>query len=360
MLDPNTLVKTNDTLKTALKRIDKNSCKLVLVVDDELHLQGTLSDGDIRRLILGGVSINEEIGERFQSHPITTKCGKPNIKLCRSLFLKLHITTIPQVDRNNVVKGIITWDDVFENSEDTEPFEPKIDIPVIIMAGGKGTRLAPFTNVLPKPLIPIGDKTILELIIDSFRKYGIKDYWLTINYRGEMIQAYFNSIDKDYNVEYIKESQFLGTAGALKLLQSQAAPTFFVSNCDILVKANYAEVLAFHRSSQAALTLVSSMQHQVLPYGVVHFREGGIVTGITEKPEQTFPINTGVYILERRCLDLIPADKVFHMTDLIEALLKKKEKVVTFPVNSGDYTDIGQWEEYSSAVAMLGAGSPAK
>lgn len=355
MLDPNCLVKPEENIKTALKKIDKNQCKLVFVVDDKNILLGSLSDGDIRRLILGGVGINEAIGERYHAHPVTVREGKINHKVCKSLFLRLHITMIPVVNRGNVVTGFIKWEDVFDKAEESEELtaETAVTIPVVVMAGGKGTRMAPFTNVLPKPLIPIGDKTILELIIESFHKYGIQDFLLTINYRGEMIQAYFNSIEKDYNIQYLKETKFLGTAGALRLLGDQAAPTFFVSNCDILVKANYAEVLAFHRSSGASLTMVSSIQHQILPYGVVQFREGGVVTGMIEKPENSYSINTGVYILERKCLDLIPADKEFHMTHLIEALLRNKQKVVTYPVSSGDYVDIGQWEEYTNAVTML-------
>lgn len=354
MLDPTLLVRPEETIKTALKRIDSNQCKLVFVVDEKNHLQGSLSDGDIRRLILGGVNITEPIGERYHGHPVTVREGKVNEKVCRSLFLRLHITMIPIVNRNQIVTGFVKWEDVFEKQTEAEEItSTAIDVPVVIMAGGKGSRLAPFTNVLPKPLIPIGDKTILELIIDSFHKYGVRDFVLTINYRGEMIQAYFNSIEKDYNIQYLKETTFLGTAGALRLLGDQAAPTFFVSNCDILVKADYAEVLAFHRSSGAALTLVSSLQHQVLPYGVVQFREGGVVTGMVEKPETSYPINTGVYILEKRCLDLIPTDREFHMTHLIDALLKNKQRVVTYPVSSGDYVDIGQWEEYTNAVSML-------
>ena len=214
--------------------------------------------------------------------------------------------------------------------------------------------MAPFTNVLPKPLIPIGDKTILELIIDEFQVFGIDNFFFTINYRGEMIKAYFDCIEKAYNVNYLKEVAFLGTAGSLKLLPPDFSNTFIVSNCDIIVKADYSDVLEFHRNSGALLTVLSSIQHYKIPYGVIQFEPGGGVTGFEEKPEYSFCINTGVYILDIECLKYIPEGEVFHMTHLMELIMKNGGKVATYPVNENDYIDIGQWEEYRRVISQMG------
>jgi NDP-sugar pyrophosphorylase family protein len=248
----------------------------------------------------------------------------------------------------------LTWEDFFYgNGDGVKKAKPELEIPVVIMAGGKGNRLAPFTHVLPKPLIPVGEKTILELIIDEFRKFGITRYYFTLNFRGEMIRAYFDGVEKEYTVSYVWEEDFYGTAGSLKLLEEKISPTFIVSNCDIILKAEYEKVLSFHRETEADLTVLSSIQHHKIPYGVIEFSNGGKVTGIREKPEYTFPINTGVYVVNKECLEYIPEKKVFNMTDLIEVLIADGRKVFTYPVNEKDYTDIGQWEEYRKTLDLI-------
>jgi NDP-sugar pyrophosphorylase family protein len=210
------------------------------------------------------------------------------------------------------------------------------------MAGGKGTRMAPFTNVLPKPLIPIGDKTILEHIMEEFSKNGISYFYFTLNYRGQMIRSYFDGSEHTYNIKYIWEKEFLGTAGSLKLLGQDSPEQFFVSNCDIIVKADYYDIWSFHNQSGSWLTIISAVQHNTIPYGVIHFEEGGKVKRIEEKPEYSYTINTGVYLLDRRCLEYIPENEVFHMNP-----------VYTYPINEGEYIDIGQWEEYRNAMDRL-------
>jgi dTDP-glucose pyrophosphorylase len=343
------------TLKDALKRIDQATTGTLVVLDDNGHLIGTLSDGDARRAILNGASLDKDIFEVFNRTPYSLQTEHLTKEGARHLFLDKRLKLIPIVDREGTLHDVLTWDGFFAN-EEVPPIphtHASIGVPVVIMAGGKGTRLAPFTNVLPKPLIPIGERTILELIIDEFVKYGVDQFHLTINYRGEMIRAYIEGLDRTYKVGYAWEKEFCGTAGSLTLVRDQIDSDFIVSNCDIIVKANYADVLRFHRESEAALTMVSAIQHHKIPYGVIDFQPGGVVSSIREKPEYTVNINTGVYVLSRACLDLIPEGEFFHMTDLIDTLLKAGEKVVTYPVNENDYIDIGQWDEYHDALDRL-------
>ena len=248
------------------------------------------------------------------------------------------------------VVDYITWDRAF--SADTFIVKQKGDLslPVVIMAGGKGTRLEPVTTIIPKPLIPVGSKTIVEHIIDRFSEHNIDTFYFTLNYLGEMIRAYIESVDENNNFHYIFEEEFLGTAGSLKLGKDILPPTFIVSNCDTIVEADFSEIVSFHEQNKAMLTIVSAFFHNKIPYGVIEFNEDGVVNRIHEKPESTVVINTGSYIVNTECLDYIPDGQLFHMTDLIERLMADGKKVCTYPVNENEYIDIGQWDEYRKAV----------
>lgn len=351
--DSELLVGPTLLLREALKRIDKTGEGILFVVDDGYRLLGTLTDGDIRRGILSGCQISDRIAKIYNPKPFAFYENRYSEENVKKVIREMRYEAVPVLSDDGIVIAFEKWNDLIDHDE-PQVSRNKVDVPVVIMAGGKGTRMAPFTNVLPKPLIPIGEKTILELIIDRFTEYGIMNYFFTLNYRAEMIQAYFDSIDRDYNVSYIREQEFLGTAGSLALLPKDISSTFIVSNCDILVKADFSDVVAFHRKSGAMLTVISSIQHYEIPYGVIHFTNGGMVTSLEEKPEYSFCINTGVYVLESRCLQYLPAGEVFHMTMLMEALIADGQTVATYPVNEHEYLDIGQWEAYRETVNALG------
>lgn len=338
------------TLKETFKKLDDSAAKVLLVVDSEQILLGTITDGDVRRHLLKGGSLEDKIGNVY--NPNSVKVDSQDIELIRETLIKHKIDMLPVVNSENRVITSYNWEDVFSERKEAISNKEKLDIPVVIMAGGKGTRMQPFTTVLPKPLIPIGEKTILELLIDNFVEYGINKFYFTLNYRGEMIKAYFNSVKHDYSIEYVWEKDFNGTAGSLSLIDGIDGP-FIVSNCDIIVRANYSDIYKFHRESGSILTVVSSIQHHTIPYGVIEYSGGGIVEGIIEKPEYSFPINTGIYFLEKEAIDFIPKNEFFHMTHLIQSLIENGKKVVTYFVNEKDYIDIGQWEEYKKAVEML-------
>lgn len=338
------------TIRESMKILNTVATKILFVVNTNKIFIGTLTDGDIRRFILANGSIDSTVDNACNKNAYKIYIDYEKEVVLQGMS-DLDIIYAPIIDYNNVLVDIFVFSNYY--GKVIKKIPKQINIPVVIMAGGKGTRMAPFTNVLPKPLIPIGEKTILELIMDEFLLYGITTYYFTINYKGEMIKAYFECIDKKYNITYLKETDFWGTAGSLTLLPENFNSTFIVSNCDIIVKADFADVLDFHRKSGAILTIISSLQHHTIPYGVVEFSMGGKVTELKEKPEYTYSINTGVYILEPECLKYIPKNKFFHMTHLIEAIMKDNKTVSTYPVNESEYIDIGQWDEYRSAVNQL-------
>lgn len=342
-----------ESVKDALKKLDKSSKKVLLVVDNENKLLGTVTDGDIRRFMLRGGSLENDIKEIYNKTPMYLKKRGFSIDKAKDMLIKNKIELIPILDSENKVVDFITWSQAFSDSKSSVINTSQVKVPVVIMAGGKSTRLEPFSKILPKPLIPIGDKPIVEIIIDEFKKHGINKYYLILNYKGEMVELYFNSIEKDYELKYIRETDFWGTAGGLKLLEDVIDDVFMVSNCDVIVKANFEEVVNFHKEQKAFLTILSSFRHYKIPYGVVKFKEGGEVIDIFEKPEYTFTINTGVYVMNKKCLQFISEKTYFDMTDLVRQLIKNDKKIVTYLVNENDHIDIGQWEEYKMALEKL-------
>jgi len=346
---PGMAINESTSVRNAMKQMDVTAKGILFVVDKDYKLSGTLTDGDIRRGLLDGARMTDAISVIYNHSPYYLEEKNYSAASALKVLKVQKYKAIPLIDMDRVLVG-------YEEDNGLPTLNPQlkqINIPVVIMAGGKGTRMAPFTNVLPKPLIPIGDKTILELIIDEFLPYGVQDFYFTLNYRGEMVRAYFDSIEKKYRVNYLKENDYFGTAGSLGLLEAGFADTFIVSNCDIIVKADFSDVLDFHKRAKADLTVLSSIQHHQVPYGVITFENGGKVSVIEEKPEFSYCVNTGVYVLESSCLAYIPKGEMFHMTHLMDALMKDGKLVMTYPVNENDYIDIGQWDDYRKAVRLM-------
>jgi NDP-sugar pyrophosphorylase family protein len=218
------------------------------------------------------------------------------------------------------------------------------------MAGGEGARLLPFTNILPKSLIPIDGKPVIELIIDRFKQCGCSEFYLSVNYKANILQAYFSNYKEKYKIKYIQEDKPLGTIGSLYMLKNKIKAPFFVSNCDILIEADYYDIFRFHKDNKNKLTLVVSLKHYTIPYGICNIKKSGILKGIKEKPEYDFLVNTGLYLMEPEVLGDIPKKKFYNTTDLIGDYIKGKEKIGVYPVSEKSWLDMGQWEELQSSI----------
>jgi len=313
--------------------------------------RSVLSIGDIQRAIIKGDSMDKPVERILRP---TTKVAKATQERSEvEEYVKEHKNEfMPIVDEDNNLVDVVFWDELFKTEvhHRTEDF----DLPVIIMAGGQGTRLRPLTNVLPKPLIPIGEQTMMEDIMDRFVECGCHDFYISVNYKADTIRRYMDSVCKpQYNISFFQEDKPLGTAGSLHLLRDQINSTFFVSNCDIIIDEDYGEILHYHRENHNEITVVAAIKNIAIPYGTLETREEGLLADIKEKPEYTFKINTGMYILEPHLLDEIPKEEFYHITFLIEKLAKEGRRVGVYPINEGSWTDIGNWDEYLKYIKTL-------
>ena len=342
------LTKGDVSIKEGWKQLEENGYKTLFVVDACSVLIGSVTDGDIRRWILADRSIQEPLSKVMHANPIAV-LETDGEESAKEQMLAHRVECIPVVDVHQRVKKVLIWDAVFKKKP-IQPANTSMDVPVVIMAGGRGVRLDPFTRILPKPLIPIGEKPILEVIIDKFSLFGVKNFFISLNYRANMIKAYFEDIPHEYEINYFEESMPSGTAGSLHMLRGKIDQTFIVSNCDVIVDANYSDILKFHQNNKCKITLVCSMRHFPIPYGVVEIENGGMLKEIREKPEFDFLINTGLYVMEPELLNTIPNDRVFHITHLIDRLKKENERIGVYPVSSKSWMDVGEMKEYKETL----------
>lgn len=341
------LIPPDVSIKEAWKQLNENGYKVLFVTDTEGVLQGSVTDGDVRRWILANQPITTHVSKIMRTEPISV-LETEGTEAIKQIMLTHRIECVPVLDRSGRPQRLVFWDALFGGKE--APPMGKLDVPVVIMAGGRGVRLDPFTKILPKPLIPIGEKPILEIIMEKFRAYEVKTFYISLNYRSNMIKAYFQDVLHDYNIHYIEEETPSGTAGSLHQLNGRLDSTFIVSNCDIIVDANYADIVTFHREHKNKITLVSSMRHFPIPYGVVEIENGGSLKEIREKPEFDFLVNTGLYVLEPELLGRIPKDRIYHITHLIEHLRKENERVGVYPIASQSWIDVGELKEYQETL----------
>ena len=270
----------------------------------------------------------------------------------RNHMLNGNLGCVPVVNSSREIVRLLFWKEMFQGGVAIKP-KRRLNLPVVIMAGGQGTRLAPFTSVLPKPLIPVGDRTVIEVIIDQFLPYGLDRFHLSVNYKSKILKSFFEELAPSYSVAYLEEKEPRGTAGSLRELYSPTPDHLIVTNCDIVIQADYADLVSFHADNNYDLTLVASLKDYHIPYGVCELEKGGSLGRITEKPQYSFLVNTGMYVVRRDRLDLIPENARCDMTDFIARIKEAGGRIGVFPIGENAWVDTGEWTEYRKALENL-------
>lgn len=329
------------SIAETMERIDSNAGRILFIVDEQEKLIGSVSDGDIRRWILKTGSLTHSVDHAMMKEP--KFLFSKEREQAKALMKREQITALPLLDTNKRIVDIVILTEI----EEKRDFE-KADlsgVPLVIMAGGRGTRLYPYTKILPKPLIPIGDTPIIERIIDSFIEYGIRKLYMTVNYKKGMIKSYFSDMSPQYEICYVEEDRPLGTAGSLKLIKDKFELPVFVTNCDSLIRTNYGDLYEYHRKSGNQITIVAALKNIVIPYGVMKPGENGELIGMDEKPKNSYFINTGMYVINPDIIEKIPDKVMFHMPHLVEAVMRDGKSVGMYPISEDSFLDMGEFSE---------------
>lgn len=344
------IINKSVSILEAIKQLDKTAKKILFVVDDNGVYIGSLSDGDIRRYILKRGSLDGCVLDAVNRNSFYVKTGYDRKKVL-DYMKKKDIKFVPVVNDEGIIVEFLINEEISVDIK-TAPLK-KIDIPVVIMAGGFGTRLDPFTRVLPKPLIPIGDKTVLEIIIEKFLDYGIEEIWLSVNYKAYIIKSYLSEINLPCKINYIQEDKPLGTIGSLYLIKGKIkSDKFILINCDTIIDVDYFDLLEFHISMRHDITMISSAVKYTVPYGVCKIKDG-LLEDIEEKPSFNFLVNTGMYLINAELLSLIPKNQPYNATDFVKEAINRGFKVGIYPISEDAWIDIGQWQEYKKAIERL-------
>ncbi|MBS1514727.1 MAG: nucleotidyltransferase family protein [Bacteroidetes bacterium] len=345
------IVSHKATLKDAINQLDAGGEKILFVVNHDNKLFGALTDGDLRRFILSDGDFKTTVENVCNKKPI--KILEPyDLEKIKRLIIEKKLSAVPVVNDCNVLVDILFWEEIFDSTEHRKP-KSSLSNPVVIMAGGKGTRLDPFTKILPKPLIPIGDKPIIEIIIDKFVDYGVNDFYLTLNHKSKIIKSYFEELSPSFNVEFVLEDSPYGTAGSINLLKGRFSEPVIVTNCDIIIDCDYHDFVTHHTKNKFDLTLAASLKNYKIPYGICELSNGGVLEKIVEKPEYNYLVNTGMYVLNPDMIKLIPEKKHFDMTDFMEVIKSSGGKVGVYPISESSWIDTGEWAEYKKAVQKI-------
>ncbi|MDB3938922.1 nucleotidyltransferase family protein [Candidatus Pelagibacter sp.] len=331
-------IPVNATIKQAMKIISDGTLKIAIAVNKKGQLLGTLTDGDIRRGFLNGLNINSSVKSIIFKKPIIAK-KEDNEENMLKVALSKQIYQIPVVDKNRKVIGLHILDEFIKLKNKSNK--------VVIMAGGKGMRLRPLTKNIPKPMLKVGKKPILQTIVEKFKESGYTNFVICVNYKSQIIKDYFRD-GKSFGVkiEYIHEKKRMGTAGALSLFKKKPKEPFFVINGDLLTNLDFEKMFDYHNKYNSKATMCVKEYNIDSPYGEVNLK-GENIESIEEKPKHKFFVNAGVYILDPKCINLIPK-KYFDMPSLFKKIITKKYKTVSFPL--GEYwLDIGRFNDYKKA-----------
>lgn len=338
-------VDKDTTVIDAMKKLNETAKGILFLVEDDI-LKATITDGDIRRHIVYNGGLTDSVSKAANYNFRFIKQNQ--ISDAQQIMDQAKLKCLPVIADSGQLLSVVFSHEEFKINR------AELDIPVVIMAGGKGTRLYPHTKILPKPLIPIGDVTITEHIINQFLDYNCSDFTLIVNHQKNLIKAYFEDQQPEYNVTFYDENQPLGTGGGLKMLEDKIHSTFFMTNCDIIVNDNYESILNFHKKQKNIITLVSATKDVTIPYGTLELNNRGRVVQVHEKPSFSFLTNTGLYVIEPAFLEYIPKNEFVRITDTIELCIKNGEKVGTYPVSENQWLDMGQLTELEKMRKKMG------
>ncbi|SMC39398.1 sugar phosphate nucleotidyltransferase [Sporomusa malonica] len=330
------LIDLENTMIEAMAALDRTS-KKVLFVEQNGILAAAITDGDIRRWILKKGNLDAKVKDIANFNP--KFLYEKDKAIAKEYMLKAVVEALPIVDENKRILNVVLL-----NNDGIEP-KKELNIPVIIMAGGFGTRLHPYTKILPKPLIPIGEIPIAEHIINRFHHYSCKDFFLIVNHKKNMIKAYFTEISRDYEITFIDEDKPLGTGGGLSLLKGRINTTFILSNCDIIIEEDYEKMYQYHKKENNLITMICSLKNIKIPYGVIEIGQNGAIESMKEKPELSFFTNTGCYIVEPRVIEELEEDKAIGFPTIIERYKNAGEKIGVYPISENTWMDMGQLDE---------------
>ncbi|MEG0090714.1 MAG: sugar phosphate nucleotidyltransferase [Oscillospiraceae bacterium] len=344
MLIEELIISEDTTVLAAMQRLDATGRQVLLIAPD-LKLQAVITDSDIRRHILRNGALDEKVSRVANYAPKSLNIAQKNE--AEEYMTKNSISCVPLLDNQGRVVEVCFVDEISVSAKKT------LDIPVVIMAGGLGTRLYPYTKILPKPLIPIGEKPIVEHIIDHFLAFGCDRFHMIVNHKKHMIKAYFNELEKPYAINFEEENTFLGTGGGLSLLKGKVNSEFFLTNCDVLIEADYNDIYSFHKKHGNMITVVCALKHVTIPYGVFTLKDNGEIDNITEKPTMNFLTNTGFYVVDKRVIEDLEEDKVISFPEIIDLCRAKGEKVGVYPVSENSWMDMGQLEELEAMRRRL-------
>lgn len=339
----NFIINDNISIKEALKKVEQSGHRCVYI-EKKNKLIGSLTDGDIRKQIINNVSLDKKIKKIFNKNPKYLEQDKFTTSNVRKIFLKYNIDSLP-ITKNKKIIDIVLYQDLFRNKK------PIKKNSIFIIAGGKGERLLPFTSILPKPLIPIKGVPIIKIIIDSFQKENVKNIFVSINYKHSIIKSYLKSEFKTNKIKFLKEKYPLGTIGSLKLVNEKyLSNNFIVTFCDVVFQNNMRKVFDYHEKNENDLTIVVAKKIIQIPYGVCKINKKGNFLKIDEKPSSNQFINVGYYIFNKKMLKYIIKGEKMDVTELMMKIKSGKNKIKIFPIEDGDWFDIGQWSNYKTTV----------
>ena len=326
------LIKGNEKIKTAIQKINKNGLGIVLVLDENDKVVGVVNDGDIRRSLVPGMNTNDPI------ETIMNKNFKYAENICDAMDLakKYRLRLVPVLDKEGKIKIVV-------NQNFIMPAKP-LGCPVVIQAGGLGTRLYPYTKVLPKPLIPIGDYPIIELIMKRFVEFGCTEFFIIVNHKKEMIKSYFAEIENKYKITFVDETTPLGTAGGLSLMKGMIDKPFILANCDTFLDCDFSDCYERHIKSGDEITMISANINFKIPYGIITVDENNEILELKEKPQLDVLTNVGVYVANPKIIEEMEENVKTHMTEVCEKYMKDK-KCGTYIIQENEWNDMGELDK---------------